>query len=108
MCSGALYKEPYRSIRLPDRILTATQRRHYIAAMSDASDQSFASELSRLERRLDELVIICRQLKDENRSLKERQDALTADRATLLQKNEQVRVRVEAMINRLKAMEHGS
>ena len=76
--------------------------------MSDAPEQSFAHELSRLERRLDELVIICRQLKDENRSLKERQDALTADRATLLQKNEQVRVRVEAMITRLIAMEHGS
>ena len=76
--------------------------------MSDAPEKSFTHELSRLERRLDELVIICRQLKDENRSLKERQDSLTADRATLLQKNEQVRVRVEAMITRLKAMEHGS
>jgi cell division protein ZapB len=76
--------------------------------MSDAPEKSFTQELSRLESRLDELVIICRQLKDENRSLKERQDALTADRATLLQKNEQVRVRVEAMITRLKAMEHGS
>jgi len=76
--------------------------------MSDTPEKSFTQELSRLESRLDELVIICRQLKDENRSLKERQDALTADRATLLQKNEQVRVRVEAMITRLKAMEHGS
>jgi cell division protein ZapB len=47
-------------------------------------------------------------LKEENRSLKDRQDTLIADRATLLQKNEQVRARVEAMISRLKAMEHGS
>ena len=31
-----------------------------------------------------------------------------AERANLLQKNEQVRARVEAMIGRLKAMEHGS
>jgi cell division protein ZapB len=30
------------------------------------------------------------------------------ERASLLQKNEQVRARVEAMIGRLKAMEHGS
>jgi cell division protein ZapB len=88
--------------------LTAAQRRHYIDAMSDSPEQSFTHELNRLEKRLDELVIICRQLKDENRSLKERQDSLTTDRATLLQKNEQVRVRVEAMISRLKAMEHGS
>lgn len=76
--------------------------------MSDSPEKTFGQELSRLERRLDELVIICNQLKEENRSLKERQDSLIADRATLLQKNEQVRARVEAMISRLKAMEHGS
>ena len=62
-------------------------------------------ELQRLEKRLDELVVICRQLQEENHSLKERQDTLIEDRATLLQKNEQVRGRVEAMISRLKAME---
>ena len=62
-------------------------------------------DLQRLEKRLDELVVICRQLQEENRSLKQRQDTLIEDRATLLQKNEQVRGRVEAMISRLKAME---
>ncbi len=62
-------------------------------------------ELQRLEKRLDELVAICRQLQQENQSLKERQNMLAEDRATLLQKNEQVRGRVEAMIGRLKAME---
>ena len=67
----------------------------------------FSQELARLEKRLDELVVICNQLKEENRSLKDRQDTLIADRATLLQKNEQVRARVEAMISRLKAMEQG-
>jgi len=76
--------------------------------MSDIPEQNFAQELGRLEKRLDELVVICSQLKEENRSLKDRQDSLIADRATLLQKNEQVRARVEAMISRLKAMETGS
>lgn len=76
--------------------------------MSESADNNFVNELARLEKRLDELVVICSQLKDENRSLKERQDSLIADRATLLQKNEQVRARVEAMINRLKAMEQGT
>ena len=52
--------------------------------------------------------MITSQLKEENRSLHQRQDNLIAERATLLQKNEQVRARVEAMIGRLKAMEHGS
>jgi cell division protein ZapB len=63
------------------------------------------ADLLRLEKRLDELVVICRQLQEENRSLKQRQDSLIEDRATLLQKNDQVRGRVEAMIGRLKAME---
>jgi cell division protein ZapB len=66
------------------------------------------AELKKLERRIDDLVTIVTQLKEENRALHQRQDALTSDRANLLQKNEQVRARVEAMIGRLKAMEHGA
>jgi cell division protein ZapB len=66
------------------------------------------TELKKLERRIDDLVTIVTQLKEENRALHQRQDALTSDRANLLQKNEQVRARVEAMIGRLKAMEHGA
>jgi cell division protein ZapB len=66
------------------------------------------AELKKLERRIDDLVTIVTQLKEENRALHQRQDALTSDRATLLQKNEQVRARVEAMIGRLKAMEHSA
>ncbi len=82
--------------------------RFYSCAMTDTSPKhEFEIELKRLETRLDDLVDICSQLQEENRSLKQRQDALTADRASLLQKNEQVRARVEAMISRLKSMENG-
>jgi cell division protein ZapB len=80
----------------------------YIACMADDTNTSFEHELKRLEKRVDALVRVCDQLQDENRSLKQRQDTLTAERANLLQKNEQVRARVEAMIGRLKAMEQGS
>ena len=66
------------------------------------------AELRRLERRIDDLVATVGQLKEENRALRQRQDTLQSERANLLQKNEQVRGRVEAMIGRLKAMEHGS
>jgi len=62
-------------------------------------------EVKRLEKRLDDLVAAVDQLKDENRALKHRQDVLTAERAALLAKNEQVRARVEAMVGRLKSME---
>ena len=82
--------------------------RVYIAFMADDISATFEHELKRLEKRVDALVSVCDQLQDENKSLKQRQDVLTAERAGLLQKNEQVRARVEAMIGRLKAMEQGS
>ena len=75
---------------------------------TDQTNQRFDLELKRLEKRLDELVVVCKQLQEENQSLRQRQDTLMAERATLLQKNEQVRGRVEAMISRLKAMEQTS
>lgn len=83
-------------------------RRDYIPPMADNINSTFEHELKRLEKRVDALVQVCDQLQDENRSLKQRQDVLTSERANLLQKNEQVRARVEAMIGRLKAMEQGS
>ena len=76
--------------------------------MADNKNTTFELELRRLEERVDALVRVCDQLQDENKSLKQRQDILTAERANLLQKNEQVRARVEAMIGRLKAMEQGT
>ena len=82
--------------------------RDYIDAMAENINSTFEHELKRLEKRVDALVRVCDQLQDENRSLKQRQDVLTSERANLLQKNEQVRARVEAMIGRLKAMEQGS
>ena len=72
------------------------------------AETGFEHELKRLEQRVDALVRICGRLQNENHSLKQRQDVLTAERTSLLQKNEQVRARVEAMIGRLKAMEQGS
>ena len=84
------------------------ERRDYIGDMADNINSTFEHELKRLEKRVDALVGVCDQLQDENRSLKQRQDVLTSERANLLQKNEQVRARVEAMIGRLKAMEQGS
>jgi len=96
---------------VPDYValtIDSARRRVYIAPMADDINVTFEHELKRLEKRVDALVGVCDLLKDENQSLKQRQDVLTAERANLLQKNEQVRARVEAMIGRLKAMEQGS
>jgi|TARA_B100001059_G_C17790757_1_gene560011 cell division protein ZapB len=76
--------------------------------MNNNTTLNFENDLKRLEDRLDDLVVICDRLQIENKSLKEQQDSLSKERANLLQKNEQVRVRVEAMIVRLKSMEQGN
>ncbi|MEZ5459016.1 MAG: TIGR02449 family protein [Steroidobacteraceae bacterium] len=47
-------------------------------------------------------------LRDENRALRQRQDSLSSERSSLLQKNELARARVEAMIGRLKMLEHSA
>jgi cell division protein ZapB len=65
------------------------------------------TELQRLEARVGELLTLVRQLTEENRALRHRQDSLSGERATLLQKNEQVRASVEAMIGRLRLLESG-
>jgi cell division protein ZapB len=74
--------------------------------MNDGTAKSAVElELRRLERRLEDLIVTVGQIKEENRALRQRQETLTSERAGLLQKNEQVRARVEAMIGRLKSME---
>ncbi len=74
--------------------------------MNDPSPKSAVElELKRLEKRLEDLIATIGQIKEENRALRQRQETLTSERANLLQKNEQVRARVEAMIGRLKSME---
>lgn len=62
-------------------------------------------ELRSLSRRLDQVIQQARMQGDENRSLRLQHDHLSGERSQLLQKNEQARSRVEAMIARLKALE---
>lgn len=77
--------------------------------MAEASRSSpLELELKRLDKRIEELIRAIGQLKEENRALRQRQQILTTERTSLLNRNEQVRTRVEAMIGRLKAMEHGA
>jgi cell division protein ZapB len=65
-------------------------------------------ELMSLEKRIAELLAGVDQLKEENRALRQRHESLAGERAALLSRNEQVRTRVEAMIGRLKTLEHSA
>ena len=61
-----------------------------------------------LEEKIDHLIRICDRLADENRALRDQQVNLMAERASLIEKSELARSRVEAMIARLRAMEIGT
>jgi cell division protein ZapB len=72
-----------------------------------SSNVPVETELQRPEVRVAELLSLVHQLNEENRALRHRQDHLAGERATLLQKNEQARAGVEAMIGRLRLLESG-
>lgn len=63
-------------------------------------------ELASLGEQVDRLLDLVRRLTEENRSLRHSQEQLASERAGLMARNEQARSRVEAMIQRLKALEN--
>lgn len=73
-----------------------------------AIDENQDVDLQTLEQRLDELTEYCHRLRIENRSLKRKQEELVRERAQLIEKTTLAKTRVEAMIMRLKSMEHGA
>ena len=75
--------------------------------MSDL-EKDTPTELKDLEAKLDTLIENYDAIKNENNNLKSRQDELVKEKAKLLEKTTIARTRVEAMISRLKSMEHGS
>jgi len=76
--------------------------------MSETTKTQLDIELTRLAKRVDDLIAAVQHLREENRALRARHESLAGERAALMHKNEQVRTRVEAMIGRLKTLEHGA
>ena len=70
--------------------------------------QNTLADLHEVSARIDRLVELCQRLSEENRSLRQSQEQLANERALLLQKNEQARTRVEAMMARLKSLEQNA
>ncbi|MGH8191071.1 MAG: TIGR02449 family protein [Rhodanobacteraceae bacterium] len=71
----------------------------------DNQAASVEGELAALSRTLDKALERLRRLAEENASLRRGRDQLAGERAALVTRNEQARTRVEAMIERLKALE---
>lgn len=72
--------------------------------LHSANDKT-SVDFSRLEGQVERLLLVCEQLRTENRALREKQVAMMAERARLIEKNSAARKQVEAIIARLKAQE---
>jgi|TARA_B110000483_G_scaffold228870_1_gene292224 cell division protein ZapB len=58
-----------------------------------------------LEEKIDELIGFCAHLQQQNQDLREREDSLLKERTSLTEKTHAARVRVEKMVDRLKALQ---
>ena len=87
-----------------------TRQPHYICHMTTSAKdiQSIEQELAHLEEQVDSLLEVIVRLTRENRSLRAQQDSLAIERAGLLEKHDQVRNRVDAIVTRLKSLESGA
>jgi cell division protein ZapB len=65
-----------------------------------------ATDLESLELKINELIDLCQLLARENRALRTQQNHWSTERSRLIEKNELAKTKVEAMISRLKALEH--
>lgn len=63
------------------------------------------SQLKILEAKIDELINLCNALNRENQMLKADSAGWHSERQSLVNKNDLARAKVEAMLERLKAME---
>ncbi|MBN7797058.1 TIGR02449 family protein [Parahaliea mediterranea] len=61
--------------------------------------------LKALESKIDQLITLCQELNHENQTLKADAARWQRERQDLIDKNELARGKVEAMLNRLRAME---
>jgi len=101
---------PHPILERLDLEIKTTARCKHLTPMERSQNSSNIEgmDLSALESQVDELIQTCDLLTDENRALRDQQSTLVAERASLIEKSELARSRVEAMIARLKAMEIGT
>jgi len=66
------------------------------------------NQLKTLANKIDELIALCNELNRENQSLKRDSQSWHDERLRLVENNDLARVKVEAMINRLQALEQES
>ncbi|MGH8281893.1 MAG: TIGR02449 family protein [Gammaproteobacteria bacterium] len=105
---GPYVSNPYAKINVVAALTVRRQRLYSDAMHTENPRELLELELKRLECRVAELVALCARLRGETHSLRDRLETLSAERAGLLARNEQVRGKVEAMILRLKSLEESA
>ena len=60
------------------------------------------TDSDKFEEKLDQLIELCQQLKQENQALREREAGLVGERGQLIEKNEMARQKIKTMISRLR------
>lgn len=69
------------------------------------SEERIGRDLRQLEQRVDDLIGVCRRLKEENDNLRESRDSLIEEKSKLAEKNRMARTRLENIVTRLKALD---
>ena len=69
-------------------------------------NMSLEKKIEKLEDSVNKLVAHCKKLSDENDSIKYANKQLLVERSELQAKNDKVRSQVEAMVERLKALDN--
>ena len=64
--------------------------------------------LTILEQKVDQLLAYCDQLEQDNKRLRQQEHELKQERLQMIQLNDKTRHKVEAMIQRLKALEQSA
>ncbi len=69
------------------------------------TDGPINQDIKVLEERIDDLIGVCRRLREENEGLRHSQESLIEERTKLAEKNKMARSRLESIVDRLKALE---
>lgn len=73
-----------------------------------ATDSSIQAQVEKLESSVGALLSLCEKLSEENITFKNSNNQLMLERSELQTKNDKVRGQVEAMVDRLKALDKAS
>jgi cell division protein ZapB len=79
-----------------------------IEVMTDTNNSPLHEKIEKLESSVNQLLTHCQKISEENALYKNSNSQLMVERSELQTKNDKVRNKVEAMVDRLKAMDKAS